>query len=144
LWSFRLLTGPNVILALKIAVTGVTVLLLASLLAVMRGNYRLHGRINVIFFTLTLVTILGFEAIIQYIEPSIFNYVKERPDLRQALNIHLCFSVPSALLMPAMLYTGLTHRRRIHLTLAALFGALWIGTVITGVFWLPHTEVTPP
>jgi hypothetical protein len=52
--------------------------------------------------------------------------------------------VPSALLMPAMLYTGLTHRRQVHLGLAVLFGALWIGTVTTGVFWLPHTEVTPP
>ena len=72
-----MLTGPNVILALKIAVGAVTVLLFASLLALMRGNYRLHGRVNVVFFTLTLLTILGFEAIIQYVEPSIFNYVKE-------------------------------------------------------------------
>jgi uncharacterized membrane protein YozB (DUF420 family) len=134
-----LLTGPNVILTLKIAVAAVTLLLLTSLLALARGNYRLHGRINVVFFTLTLVTILGFEAIIRGIDPSIFNYIEEHPDLRQALNVHLCFSVPAALLMPAMLYTGLTHRRSIHLTLAVLFGALWIGTVITGVFFLPHT-----
>lgn len=136
-----MLTGPNVILALKIAVSAMTLLLLLSLLALAKGNYRLHGWINVVFFTLTLVTIVGFEAIIQYLEPSIFNYVKERPELRQALNIHLCFSVPAALLMPAMLYTGLTHRRQVHLTLAVLFGTLWLGTVITGVFWLPHTEI---
>jgi uncharacterized membrane protein YozB (DUF420 family) len=135
-----LLTGPNVILTLKIAVSAVTLLLLSSLLALWRGNYRLHGRINLVFFTLTLITILGFEAIIQIIEPNIFHYFKERPDLLRALNVHLCFSVPAALVMPAMLYTGLTHRRTIHLTLAVLFGTLWIGTVITGVFLLPHSE----
>jgi uncharacterized membrane protein YozB (DUF420 family) len=136
-----LLTGPNVILALKIAVVAVTVLLLTSLVALWRGNYRLHGRINLAFFTLTLVTILGFEAIIQIFEPSIFNYIKERPDLLKALNIHLCFSVPAALLMPAMLYTGLTHRGTVHLILAVVFGVLWSGTVVTGVFLLPHQEV---
>jgi hypothetical protein len=42
--------------------------------------------------------------------------------------------------MPVMLFTGLTHRRRWHLTLAAIFAILWIGTVVTGVFFLPHTR----
>ncbi|MBL8797270.1 MAG: DUF420 domain-containing protein [Planctomycetia bacterium] len=134
-----MLTGPNVILTLKVAVSAVTVLLLASLVALARGNHRLHGRINVVFFTLTLVTVLGFEAIIQLIEPTIFQYIKEHAELRRALNIHLCFSVPSALLMPAMLYTGLTHRRQAHLILAVVFGLLWTGTVVTGVLLLPHT-----
>jgi len=134
-----MLTGPNVILALKIAVGAVTVLLLASLLALSRGNYRLHGRINLAFFTLTLVALLGFEVVIRIIEPSIFDYIMHNEELRRSLNIHLCFSVPSALLMPAMLYTGLTHRRTVHLLLAALFGTLWIGTFVTGIFFLPHT-----
>ena len=48
--------------------------------------------------------------------------------------------MPSALLMPVMLYTGLTHRRRAHLALAVVFGVLWSGTFVTGVFFLPHTE----
>lgn len=131
--------GPQVILALKIAVSLVTVLLLASLVALLRGHYRLHGRINVAFFTLTLTTLLGFELLIQFIRPDVFTYIKENEELRRALNIHLCFAVPSALLMPAMLYTGLTHRRRVHLILAVAFGILWTGTFVTGVFWLPHT-----
>jgi uncharacterized membrane protein YozB (DUF420 family) len=133
-----MITGPTVILALKVAVAAVTVLLLASLVALARGNYRLHGRINLGFFTLTLVALLGFEVIIRIIEPRIFQYIMDNDELRQSLNIHLCFSVPSALLMPAMLYTGLTHRRTPHLVLAALFSALWIGTFVTGVFLLPH------
>src|SRR5215475_14153529 len=137
-WEVALLTGPNVILTLKVAVAAVTVLLLASLVALARGKYHLHGRINLVFFTLTLVTVIGFEAIIQFIEPEIFQYIKRNAELRRALNIHLCFSVPSALLMPAMLYTGLTHRRTPHLILAVLFGILWTGTFITGVFGLPH------
>jgi uncharacterized membrane protein YozB (DUF420 family) len=136
-----LLTGPIVILTLKVAVAAVTVLLLASLAALVRGQVWLHGRINVVFFTLTLVTVLGFEAIIRFIEPSTFDYIRGRPDLLRALNIHLCFAMPSALLMPIMLYTGLAHRRGLHLTLAVIFAILWTGTVVTGVFFLPHTEV---
>jgi uncharacterized membrane protein YozB (DUF420 family) len=136
-----LLTGPTVILTLKVAVTLVTLLLLVSLLAVWRGNYWLHGRLNVVFFTLTLVTVLGFETIIHVIDPTIFRYIEEHPRVGQALRIHLCFSVPAALLMPAMLFTGLTHRRTIHLVLATLFGVLWTGTVITGIFFLPHEEL---
>lgn len=136
-----MLTGPLVILILKVAVAAVTVLLLASLVALARGHVWLHGRINVVFFTLTLVTVLGFECIIRFIEPSIFDYIRSRPALLRALNIHLCFAAPSALLMPVMLYTGLSHRRKLHLALAVVFGVLWTGTVITGVFFLPHTEV---
>src|SRR5208282_5293214 len=69
-----MLTGPHVILALKVAVAGVTLLLLLSFVALARGNYRLHGRINLVFFTLTLVTLLGFEGIIQVLRPDIFQY----------------------------------------------------------------------
>ena len=131
-----MLTGPHVILALKIAVAAVTVLLLLSFVASGAGNYRLHGRINVVFFTLTLVALFGLEFIVRIVRPEIFQYINNDEELRNALNIHLCFSVPSALLMPAMLYTGLTHRRTIHLCLAVVFGTLWIGTFVTGVFFL--------
>jgi uncharacterized membrane protein YozB (DUF420 family) len=134
-----MLTGPNVILVLKVAVLTVTVLLLASLTALWRGNYRLHGRINVVFFILTVTTLLAFELLIRVIRPELFHYIEENEDLRRALLIHLCFAVPSAVLMPVMLYTGLTRRRRVHLALAYLFGALWVGTFVTGVFFLPHT-----
>jgi uncharacterized membrane protein YozB (DUF420 family) len=97
----------------------------------------LHGRINLLFFTLTLAALLGFEVIIRILQPGAFDYIKNNPELYRALNVHLCFAVPSALLMPAMLYTGLTRRRGIHLFLAAVFGALWIGTFVTGIFYLP-------
>src|SRR3954463_14215355 len=122
-----MLTGPNVILVLKVAVAGVTVLLLASLAALWRGNYRLHGRINFVFFGLTAATLVGFEGIIRVIQPELFDYINENAEIRRALNIHLCFAVPSALLMPVMLYTGLTHKRTVHIALAYLFGALWTG-----------------
>jgi uncharacterized membrane protein YozB (DUF420 family) len=132
------LTGPNVILGLKIAVGAVTVLLLASLTAVAFGKVRLHGRINIVFFALTVTALLAFEIIIRVLNPRAFDYINADAPLRFALNVHLCFSIPSALLMPAMLYTGLTHRRTLHLTLAGVFGAFWAGTFITGVFFLPH------
>ena len=131
-----MLTGPNVILGLKVAVAAVTVLLLSSLVALSRGNYRLHGRINLTFFTLTLIALFCFEVVIRIVDPSIFDYVNENAALRQRLNIHLCFAVPSAVLMPAMLYTGLTRKRAAHLTLAVIFGLLWIGTFVTGIFYL--------
>jgi uncharacterized membrane protein YozB (DUF420 family) len=132
--------GPYVILTLKIAVILVTILLLTSLFVLARGHYRLHGRINVVFFTLTLITLLGFEVLVQLVRPDVFTYLKQDELLRQRLTIHLCFSVPSAVLMPMMLYTGLTRRRRVHLSLAVLFGILWTGTFITGVFFLPHSR----
>jgi uncharacterized membrane protein YozB (DUF420 family) len=133
-----MLTGPTVILVLKSAVLAVTVLLLASLIALWRGHVWLHGRINLVFFVLTATTLVAFELLIRVLRPDLFQYIADNDSLRQALQIHLCFSVPSALLMPVMLYTGLTGRRRLHLALAWLFGALWVGTFITGVFFLPH------
>ena len=133
-----MLTGPIVILGLKIAVSAVTVLLIASLIALVAGNIRLHGRINLVFFVLTLIALLGFELIISVIKPEVFDYIKRDEALHRALRIHLCFSVPSALLMPVMLFTGLKHHRSVHLVLAGIFATLWIGTVVTGVFFLPH------
>lgn len=132
-----MLTGPNVILALKVAVAAVTLILLGSILALIRGEYRLHGRLNLAFFILTLGAVLGFEVVIRVIEPDIFTYIKDNEALRQALNVHLCFSVPALLLMPAMLYTGLMHRRGVHLALACLFTLAWAGTFVTGIFYLP-------
>jgi uncharacterized membrane protein YozB (DUF420 family) len=131
-------TGPNVILTLKIAVCAVTLLFLTSLIALSRGCYRLHGRINMIFFALTLVALISLELVARIIDPTLFDYFDE--STRQILTIHLCFSLPSAAIMPVMLFTGLTHRRRLHLMLAAIFATLWTGTVVTGVFFLPHSS----
>jgi uncharacterized membrane protein YozB (DUF420 family) len=132
------LSGPTVILCLKVAVSAVTVLLLASFVALWKRDVRLHGRINLVFFILTLTALLGFELIIRVINPDVFRYISENEGLSRALNIHLCFAVPSALLMPVMLYTGLKGLRQIHLSLATVFGVLWLGTFVTGVFFLPH------
>jgi len=135
-----MLTGPIVILILKVAVLAVTLLLLASLLALARGRQKLHGQINIAFFALTVTALLGLELLIRVLRPDLFDYIQQNEELNRRLVTHLYFAVPSALLMPVMLYTGLTHRRRPHLALAWLFGALWLGTFITGVFTLPHSE----
>lgn len=130
-------TGPLVILILKIAVAAVTVLLIASLVALANGAHRLHGRINLAFFILTLVAVLGLEVIIRFVDSTAFDYIKNDPELYRGLKIHWCFSVPAVLLMPAMLYTGLRRHRTVHLALATLFGVAWIGTFFTGIFLLP-------
>lgn len=135
-----MLTGPTVILALKIAVGAVTVLLLASLWALVAGRYRLHGRINIAFFALTVTALVAFEVVIQIIEPALFEYIRERDELLKALQIHLCFSIPAALLLPFMLFTGLKHRRKVHIAVGCLFLLLWTGTFVTGIFFLPATE----
>jgi hypothetical protein len=137
----RLLTGPQVIVALKVAVSAVTLIFLSSQLAILAGRYRLHGRINLVFFVLTTTALLGLEFLARFLDPELFSYFENRPELKRALSIHLCFSVPSAALMPIMLVTGLTRRRRLHLSLAVLFAVLWTGTVITGLFYLPHTPL---
>ena len=131
-----MLTGPNVILALKVAVIAVTLLLLASLTALARGKIRLHGRINLVFFALTLSAVLLLELVIRVLSPEVRDYINNSPELRSVLNIHLGFSLPATLLMPFMLYTGLSRQRRAHLCLAVLFSIAWIGTFITGVFFL--------
>ena len=131
-------TGPQVILALKIAVAAVTVLLLASLTALLLKKPRWHGRINLAFFILTIAALVVFEGVTRLFNPDIFNYYDEpgNESMRLWLRIHLCFSVPSALLLPFMLFTGLRYYRRVHLALAAVFAVLWTGTFITGIFFL--------
>jgi uncharacterized membrane protein YozB (DUF420 family) len=133
------LTAENVILTLKVAVVAVTLLLLGSLVAVARGNYRLHGRINLVFSVLTLAALLGLEVVARLVNPDLFKEHFNRTGAWDALYVHLCFSVPSALVLPFMLYTGLRGLRTIHLSLAVVFVILWTGTFVTGVFFLPHT-----
>ena len=126
--------GQFVILSLKIAVVAVSVLLAAALVALARGNVRLHGRINFVFFVLTALALVIFEGLIRLYDPNLFDYLS--PQTRQALAIHLWFAVPSAFLMPVMLFTGLRRWRSAHLLLAVVFGFLWIGTFVTGIFFL--------
>lgn len=132
-----MLTGPNIILALKVAVIAVTVILLASLAALARGNYRLHGRLNLVFMVLTLVAVFGLEFVIRVYDPDMFTYF-DGPT-RRLMAIHLCFSVPAAVLMPVMYFLGRTRRRSAHLALAVVFAVAWAGTFVTGVFFLPHS-----
>jgi hypothetical protein len=133
------LTAENVILTLKVAVIGVTLLFLGSLAALLLGNYRLHGRINLAFCVLTLAALLGLEVVARLLDPELFQEYFTRTEALSALYIHLSFSVPSALVLPLMLYTGLRGLRTLHLVLAVVFVVLWTGTFITGVFFLPHT-----
>jgi hypothetical protein len=53
--------------------------------------------------------------------------------------VHLGFSIPAAILLPAMLYTGKRKLKTVHNLLAAVFLVLWTGTFVTGIFFLPHT-----
>ena len=132
-----MLTPGAVILALKIAVAAVTVLLAASLVALAAGKPRWHGRINTVFFALVLVTVIGFEVVIRFVLPDLTaGFTAEQ---RQALLIHLGFSVPAALMLPAMLITGRRRYKTAHAVLAVGFLVLWAGTLVTGVFFLPHT-----
>lgn len=135
-----MLTGPNVILTLKIAVALVTVLWIASLAALLVGRYRLHGRINLAFMVLTLVAVFGLEFIIRVYDPKIFDEMMAQPKVRDVMMIHLCFSIPSAILLPVMYVTGRTRRSKMHYWIAALFAVCWTGTFITGIFYLPHSS----
>jgi hypothetical protein len=127
-----------VILILKIAVIAVTILWVGSLVALALGKTQLHGRINIVFFALTLAALLGLEVIARVISPDIFdNYLNEH-DAKNMLYVHLAFSLPSAGLLFVMLFTGLRHKRNWHIATGILFSILWIGTFVTGIFFLPH------
>ena len=136
-----MLTAETVILTLKIAVVAVTVLLACSLTALAFGNYRLHGRINLTFFVLVLAALLGLELVAQVFHPGMLQSFLMRHDALDALYVHLGFSVPSALVLPVMLYSGLKRFRSFHIGLGILFLILWSGTFVTGIFFLPHTAV---
>jgi hypothetical protein len=127
-------TGPEIILTLKVLVTAVTVLLVVSLAALAAGNRRLHGRLNTVFMVLTLTTVVAFEVVLQFVDvKSGFD-----PAARESLRVHLWFAAPSAVVLPVMYLSGRTGRRRLHLGLSAVFSVLWVGTFVTGVFFLPH------
>jgi hypothetical protein len=134
------LTAGIVILILKIAVIAVTVLLLSSFVALAKGNYRLHGRINMVFFLLTLLALVGLEVIARIVlsPPHDFASHFQSHDAETALHVHLSFSMPAAFLLPFMLVTGLRQRRNWHVSMGAVFLVLWTGTFVTGVFFLPH------
>lgn len=136
-----MLSAETIILALKVAVGAVTVLFLASLLALLRGKQRLHGRINWVFFVLTITALLGLEVIAHVLSPGMFSDYFTRTDSWNALAVHLCFALPAAVTLPLMLYTGARHKRQIHIALSVLFTLLWTGTFITGIFFLPHQAV---
>ena len=129
-------TATNVILGLKIAVSAVTVLLLISIWAIATGRQKLHGKINLVYLILTLAAVIGFEVIIRFINPNLT--AEFTAEQRQLLDIHLCFSIPSAILLPIMFYTG-KHLPNLHRFLTILFSLLWAGTFVTGVFFLPHS-----
>jgi uncharacterized membrane protein YozB (DUF420 family) len=143
-WSHRagepVLAAGSIILVLKIAVVAVTLLLIASLVALARGNYRLHGRINLAFFFLTLAALVGLEVVARIWSPTLFSDFFEAHQAHTALTVHLSFSLPAAVLLPFMLATGLRRRRNWHVGLGVVFLVLWTGTFITGVFFLPHIE----
>ena len=127
-----------IILILKIAVIAVTVLLAISFFALGWGNIRLHGRINLVFFALTLAALVGLELIVQFVSPGLFDEYLTRHDAKGALRVHLAFSLPSAVLLGVMLFTGLKRRRSLHIGMGICFLILWTGTFVTGVFFLPH------
>lgn len=129
------MTGPQIILTLKILVSIVTILFALSLVALAKGKTKLHGRINTAFFVLTMLTVIVFELLIRF---SIDVSSTFSPEARSALKIHLFFSVPAAFVLPAMFLTGRFHRRSLHIGLGILFTILWIGTFITGIFTIPH------
>lgn len=130
------MTAELFILTLKIAVVTVTILLAGSLTALAFGNYRLHGRINIAFFVLTLSAVLGLEVVARILDPNLFPAYFDRHNSWMTLWIHLAFSLPAALLLPFMLFTGLKHRRKVHIGIGVTFLVFWIGTFITGVFFL--------
>ncbi len=133
-----MLTPTLVILSLKYAVGAVTLLLCFSLFAVANGKVKLHGRINLIFFILTLAALFLFEIVVRMIDPVLFSELWKDAELAKSLKVHLCFAVPSALLMGIMLFTGLKKWKLLHRWVAVVFLTCWVGTFYTGIFWLPN------
>ena len=133
-----MLTPTLVILSLKYAVGAVTVLLVFSLIALAKGKIKLHGKINLAFFILTVTALFLFEIVVRMIDPALFSGLWKNAELAKSLKIHLCFAVPSAFLMGIILFTGLRELKVWHRRVAVVFLICWIGTFYTGIFWLPN------
>lgn len=116
----------------------VTLLLCISLVALANGKVRLHGKINLMFFILTLAALFLFEIVVRMIDPVLFSGLWKNVELAKSLKIHLCFAVPSALLMGIMLFTGLRRLKTWHRGVSVVFLVCWFGTFYTGIFWLPN------
>ncbi|MSR33111.1 MAG: DUF420 domain-containing protein [Gemmataceae bacterium] len=136
------MTPAVVLIGLKAAVALATLVLAAALTALARGNPRLHGRLNLVFVSLVLAALAVFELAIRLVNPGLMNALWGDPGVRQGLIIHLSFSLPATVFMLAMLATGVKRRTRVHKILAPLFLLFWIGTVVTGFFFLPN-EAAP-
>ena len=132
-----MLTGPQVILLLKLAVLLVTVLLIASGIALGRRQYRLHGLINTWMASLTLITVMGFELLVRVVGVKVTEGWDD--STKFALKVHLCFVIPLVPILVFMLITGWQGRRKMHLSISVLFLILWVGMFITGMFFLPHS-----
>ena len=65
-----------------------------------------------------MTTVLGFELVVRFVNPRFT--AGFTPEQMQALCVHLCFSVPAAIVLPFMLFSGKTHRSW-HVKLAILF-----------------------
>ena len=130
-----MLTGPLIILTLKVLVVAVSVLFAAAVVSIALGRKKLHGRLNTAFFILTMTTVVGFELLLRFFVDVSATF---SDDARQALRVHLCFAIPSAILLPAMILSGARHWVKLHVACGILFTLVWIGTFVTGVFFLPH------
>ena len=132
-----MLTGPQVIIGLKIAVVLVTALLIASAVALALRKPRLHGKLNTLMTLLTLITVIGFEVLIRMVGINVTEGWDEHA--RFALRIHLCFVIPLVPILLWMLISGWKRRIKMHLMVSVLFLILWIGMFVTGMFFLPHS-----
>lgn len=129
------MSGPAIILTLKVLVSVVTVLFAVAVWAIATGRKKLHGRVNTAFFVLTLTTVVGFEVLLR-LQGSVKDHFS--PAQKQALLVHLCFAGPSAVLLVVMMGSALLKWKRFHIACGLLFAVLWLGTFVTGVFFLPH------
>jgi hypothetical protein len=135
------LSGPTIILTLKILVGVVTLIFAGAVWAIATGRQKLHGYLNLAFTALTLTTVLVFEVLLRLGTNVTVHF---SPAQRQALFVHLCFAIPSAVLLPVMYLSGRQHWRKLHVPCAVLFTLVWLGTFITGVFFLPHDDPGAP
>ena len=125
-----MMNGPTIILTLKVLVSIVSVLYALALIALIRGQTRLHGRLNTAFFVLTLVTVVAFEVLLRLGTDLTSTF---SPEAQQALWVHLRFSIPATICLPFMFVSGWFRWRRLHVPLGVLFTLLWLGTLITGL-----------
>lgn len=111
-----------------------------SIRQAIKGNIKIHKRINLVIFTVTMIALAGFIGTVVAgfgyqsipLEDTLLNLGPDSMTLR--LNIHRCFSNPLFFGLILSVWSGLKTKKA-HKNIARFTLFCWAGTLITALLF---------